>query len=369
MGGPVCEEAPMGELVRRSTNRGLYEDCTSGSFWGYSGNELGLEANITGHEAICEFLNTKYSVHFPHGMHQLYRCFSFWQSNNRKMPVLLMDFDHSDMNYNKAFSGREFYKGIITSLVEAFGVELRDTNKARRLDGHVTNSFNVEIDAVTPDAVDVKASVRDMWGINQMPSTFFAMCNQQHSRILSTKILSHGGHQAVVESSASRRQMGIPRVVILQRDPFYKRSISNLPEILNQLRSSSQDGALFTVAPVAYASFSLSFTEQAAFFHSNDIVVTGHGAQLTAMPFMPKCGSVLELFPESYCVDNYFGSLASASGLSHSYFYMSGVQNSCEDAQFVKKAKMEDFCPPVDKLVAGILSLVDEWKECAKGGE
>ena len=70
----------------------------------------------------------------------------------------------------------------------------------------------------------------------------------------------------------------------------------------------------------------LSFVEQVEFFRT-DIVLSGHGAQLTGIPFMKTanvtghCRQVLELSPFDYVLPYPFGLLTVGSGMSHSYVY------------------------------------------------
>jgi uncharacterized protein YnzC (UPF0291/DUF896 family) len=72
-----------------------------------------------------------------------------------------------------------------------------------------------------------------------------------------------------------------------------------------------------------------SFVQQVEYFRNTDILISGHGAQLTGLPFMANdlddngrsCKQIMELFPNGYALPYYFGSLAVQSGVGHSYVY------------------------------------------------
>jgi Glycosyltransferase 61 len=67
-------------------------------------------------------------------------------------------------------------------------------------------------------------------------------------------------------------------------------------------------------SPVSVAHFeTATFLEQVEFFANTDIVLSPHGAQLTGLAFLPRCGHILEIFPPYYLYDNFFGSLADAA--------------------------------------------------------
>merc|ERR1711884_71820 len=70
--------------------------------------------------------------------------------------------------------------------------------------------------------------------------------------------------------------------------------------------------------------------DQVEFFRNADIVISGHGAGLTGLPFMANgletpdsksCKQILEFYPKGYALPYYFGSLAIQSGIGHNYVY------------------------------------------------
>jgi hypothetical protein len=74
----------------------------------------------------------------------------------------------------------------------------------------------------------------------------------------------------------------------------------------------------------------MSFSEQAAWWSSRDVVVAAHGASMSSVIFMRDNASVVELYPEHYYPITFFRSLSQSAGVSH-YGYYNGVANPYED--------------------------------------
>jgi hypothetical protein len=74
------------------------------------------------------------------------------------------------------------------------------------------------------------------------------------------------------------------------------------------------------VAPVTY--FEASFLEQVEAYSSLNIQYIPHGAQLTGMAHASLWFPYWNSSPGAIAFRRYFGSLATSSGLHHSYFYM-----------------------------------------------
>jgi len=125
-----------------------------------------------------------------------------------------------------------------------------------------------------------------------------------------------------------------------------------------------------TDAPVAYFE-SMSFLEQVQFFRDTDIVISPHGAALTGVAFMPKCGFLMEIFPVRYTIPNFFGSLTVYSGHQHRYVMLTKTDNfSKERAESTSTlqgrigARKANLCPPIDKIVDGVQEMIIEWRNC-----
>jgi hypothetical protein len=166
--------------------------------------------------------------------------------------------------------------------------------------------------------------------------------------------------------------------------------MQNIQRLVNRLEEESV-GPNNATAPTMMITvmdtfYNKTFAEQVQFFANHDIIVSPHGAQWTALPFLPACGCALELFPNSrYVIPEYFGSLAAAANLSHSYLVMLQVDEDnnindnnntahCSSSSSSSSHKEEiadrvaarsvPLCPPVKKVVEAIQQLVEEWYKC-----
>lgn len=99
-----------------------------------------------------------------------------------------------------------------------------------------------------------------------------------------------------------------PRVGILNRNPNQYRSIINSQEIAQAIQSDLN----LEVNEVCFDEF--SFMDQVDFFNNHDIILSGHGAQLCSIPFLPDFGYMLELSHKDYYRPSYYGQLARNSG-------------------------------------------------------
>ena len=100
-----------------------------------------------------------------------------------------------------------------------------------------------------------------------------------------------------------------------------------------------------------------------------DLVISPHGAQLTGIPFLPTCAAVLELFPEGYLIPNYFGSLAAASEVAHSYLYLGkdatatpqDVQRQMnQDKKLRSASRKSNLCPATQPFLQAVDSHLPE---------
>jgi hypothetical protein len=74
----------------------------------------------------------------------------------------------------------------------------------------------------------------------------------------------------------------------------------------------------------------MSFSEQAGWWSSKDVIVAAHGASMNNVIFMRENASVVELYPEHYYPIGMYRSLSKSTGISH-YGYYNGVANPHQD--------------------------------------
>lgn len=278
--------------------------------------------------AVCEFQHIQYSSHFPHAMQQLYRCWSWWRANSHLPAVLLW---HNEKNHGKS---SPFLKGF-----KAF----------------LRHGMNVAIARNHTEAV-VRTKLVD--GFPQA----FALMGSEDAHALTERVLSYSGMN-YTPPVCRTDEKACPRIAILNRK--LKRELLNAQEITDAIRAILGANCSITITDFE----TTPFLGQVQFFAETDLVVSPHGAQLTGIPFLPRCGSVLELFPAGFFLPHYFGSLAASSRIHHGYMYL-GTNLAAEQAAaeqsvaWRRKIRSRPICPPISKIVNGILQMVDTWRRC-----
>ena len=115
----------------------------------------------------------------------------------------------------------------------------------------------------------------------------------------------------------------------------------------------------------------LTMKQQVQFMSQIDILLSPHGAQLTSIPYMPDCGSVLELFPKGFYLPYWYGPLAASANLHHSAIYTGGgsdIDFEIETANYtIRKAmkrRKRAICPNIPTVIETLATLIDQWKNC-----
>ena len=155
----------------------------------------------------------------------------------------------------------------------------------------------------------------------------------------------------------------VPRISILNRKG--SREIMNIQDVEQALQSE------FPSLPfnIIYSFDGMSLLGQAHFFAETDILISSHGAQLTGIPFMPSCGSVLEVFPQGYYIPDFFQSLGFFSGLNFSNIYLGEnmkeeVKSGMATVGSRRRARRKNLCIPVSAVVDEVKRMVDQRKHC-----
>lgn len=268
-------------------------------------------------EAPCQFHHMdNWNYHFPHTMQQLYRCWSLWR--NQSNPILI--FPKNGLPENA------FLQGYVGSLHETIKLSLQRTG--------VGNLPKVPNNTIKMEQVQ--------WG-GEIPAYAFERPDDAAQL-----------RDLFLETQSCGR---LPRVAILNRKR--KREWTTAHEIRIQF-----EGEELLIRHQVFTDE--SFRQQIEFFHDTDILIGPHGAQLTGIPFMPDCGAVIELFSEYY-LPHFFGSLATASQLSHGYIYMRTkdhtAMRSVRTRQKVRNCKLD---PPPNIVESAIYTMIEKWQTCCR---
>lgn len=293
--------------------------------------------------AACEIRIAYYWTHFPHTMQQLYRCWSYWLAHDKLPPVLIWR-RHRKTRLNAFLSG---FVGMLEKTIQL----------------KVVWRHEEEYSDYRETYVQAKNSTK--WTGYDIEITDFALVDpkRQLNRILESQI-------PTLNAAGCSLKNQLPRIAILNRDQKSGRHLLNAAEMALTIHA-----AVPSLPEIRIDTFEeKSFLEQAQFMAETDIVLTPHGAHLTALPFLPRCASVLEFFPKDYLCADYFGSLAKATGVQHSFLYLDGGGDEHATRMiphekryhFVQshEYKMQSQCPPQSKVVAAVQQMVQSWLEC-----
>jgi hypothetical protein len=208
--------------------------------------------------AVCAFVHELYWEHFPHGVQQLYRCFSFWHSNP--------DHEHLLLFTENLTSKQTFFWEMRFLFQKMLGVrEISDRTE------------------IPPGALVVKPNQYQL--AREHPYSGIVMQNPEHAHYF-----RHKTQQYFNLTVTNRCQSGkSPRIAILNRQPKSRRAILNLVDLRESLEKAT--GGEIEV----YYFEGKPFKTQLQIMSNVDILVSPHGAQLTSINFMPRCAAVLEV--------------------------------------------------------------------------
>jgi hypothetical protein len=290
-------------------------------------------------KAICEFAVTGQAFQMAHGMQQLYRCIAWWREHPNLPWVLVWKKDP-----------RKGLNRFMTGMIQAY----RDV-------------LNVTI--VQDETVEPRVTALISQTTRSVEYTHYAMRSPDDAAFLRDAILSHyqlledhtSGASAATTTGGCRPEKLAPVIGILDRRE--NRKLINVQELAGRLN----DELGVPTTPVTYFE-DKSFLEQLKFMSHVDILLSSHGAQLVSIPFMPRCGGIMEFFQRGYFLSYYFGSLAAMSNLTYSYLY-TGWNTTLERRQARgefrrQRARERNICLNVDAVLHGVHTMIERWKTC-----
>jgi hypothetical protein len=296
-------------------------------------------------KAICEFAVTGQAFQMAHGMQQLYRCIAWWREHPNLPWVLVWKKDP-----------RKGLNRYMTGMVEAY----RDV-------------LNVTIVQDETDEPRVTALISQT--TRSVKYTHYAMRSPDDAAFLRDAILTHyqllddrtlAAAATTTTTGGCRPEKLAPVIGILDRRE--NRKLLNVHELASRLK----DELGVPTTQVTYFE-DKTFLEQLKFMSQVDILLSSHGAQLVSIPFMPRCGGIMEFFQRGYFLSYYFGSLAAMSNLTYSYLY-TGWNTTLERRQARgeyrrQRARERNICLNVDAVLQGVHTLIERWKGCCGTGE
>lgn len=348
--------------------------------------------------AICRFYETSTSQHFPHALQQFYRCWSWWRSHPDKQAVLLGPSRHRGF---RPVQRPDFFTNLVDTLSLA-STTISTTNHSRPLLERQT--YHPRLAADDPQLIGNNSTMTHHQHQMLVQSNFergdkFAMATPRHALDLRKAVLEMTRRQSVVagnekgardwetgcpiENDSSGTAPLLPRISILNRDASTsRRSLLNAEQLAATLAQAFYHGASSAASPPPDSSARIpivyfenkTFEEQVEFWDYNDIVLSPHGAQLSGIPFLASCGSVLEIFPLGLYLPFYFGSLAAeAAGVAYTAVYTSVTGDwKAENAEHQRdigtrqQTRRRNVCPSVDVVVEETFRLIESWRVCCQ---
>ena len=285
---------------------------------------------------VCVFVARGFWSHFPHAMQQLYRCFSFWQMYPHLKPYLVFE-GYIPESYDFVWSVRQDILG------QMFGVE------------ELQNRSDIPANSLL-----VEPHVYQAW--DDHPHQGIRFGNLKHSELWRRTVQNHWN----LTTTGCKSGKPSPVIAILDRQPQFQRRIINLDSLVKSLST-------LTDKPVQVHYFeNASFREQVEIMSNVDILISGHGAQLTSIHYMPPCGGVLEFFSPGYYIPHFFGPLAATSGLHHGFVYTGANRTAEWDETSIhmlelrKAARSLDICVPLSVTLESVKEMIVKWKECCQ---
>lgn len=290
----------------------------------------------TSERAVCDFVDFQYSKHFPHALQFLLRCVSFWN-------------EHSDKEWFLRFTRQGPHPRL--KRVPKFS-KIKRMAKGRRKTIYFLDGFILDLEKLGATLTyETEPFVSEQEEKDVIPiEPPYLMRSPDDAKTLAAQIQKL--HSIPQRPTCQTTQ---PVVGVLNRAISSKRSLLNVDEIVGALEYAGYSVKATQFEGVPYRS-------QVEFFSSIDVLLSPHGAQNTGLFVMPLCGGVLEVFPDSYFIPDFYGSLAETSGISHYAMLLSNNSDVAPNPHY--RSRSVQFCPNVDDVVEAVDGMVDDWRMC-----
>ncbi len=334
--------------------------------------------------AICQFDDQV--NHFAHVMQRLYMCYTFWQDNPSRSPVLYIKEHDGRKKMNQIFSKNPFLKGFVQLLTSQMNVEIlthREIVYLIKNDNH--GDF---VDDKTKNIHDGNETMNFTYSEMKSPIGYVLSHVDMLNELAENRVDFHEGdrNRNTIKYQHRDTQCSAPTIGILNRKPSNRRSILNAESLVGEITSRlfpGSDTMSPSALPVSLAYFEgKTFEQQVNFFQNVDLLISPHGAQLTGLPFLAnkKCAKLIELFPPNYLLPDYYGTLAVDSGIEYSYVYISweSPANAMDQKskRIVGKSKPErviarkkNMCIDPYRMVDMLRDQIRDWCKCRELSE
>jgi len=306
--------------------------------------------------------------HFPHLMQNLVPCWSLWRHFPDAQHLIVIG-----KRNRKRFGVKSAYNRGISNLLRAHNIsivrkdddglkeESKDTETSRII-VHAKMDLTTGYRAFNGDDVQhLRRSVLSMLGMDHFMERSCGMASSSNEESTSPTG-STANDDPEIEDGSSTHQIRIPRIVLINR-----KGTRRLKGAHNTSMLLREELRLPYTPPVVFFE-GMTFEEQVNTFANSDILLSPHGAQLTSIPFMPRCSSVIEVLPRGYDWNKFFGTLAALSGVNHSYIYLgkNPVKETKRLRSSIRDVGLRDvmLCAPAHPIIEAVKMQVDQWQRC-----
>jgi len=320
-----------------------------------------LSINVSSTQAVCD-LSGLSSFNPYHAMEDLYPCWSWWQLNPHAQPIACFSSEAKHQtNYTQfLFDTLPVYSaGILKIWTSVWHPDGRNGHvkyvPCANLSGkQLVTAARSARGSLTHGGTDHNPGPNKLlrrWPAHFGSVRFFQSRN--HSEAL----------RRIIFGRAMMRACHLPSVGVLNRERH--RRIRNFQAIRRSLREWGDIAEIFFE--------SASFMEQVKQMSLRDILISPHGTQLWAIPFMPTCSGILEILPYGWWGGHY-GPLAVDAGLRHMVIILSASHGvgaaTAEDMEDDEEAKTHRWharevhmCPDPSVVAVGVRRLA--WERCS----
>jgi len=302
----------------------------------------------------CTFTEYLFIHHFPHQMQHLVPCWSLWRHFPDAEHVLLVH-----PQYYQIFSNSSSFSAGMIRVLEHTNISVIQKTIMNYRQSYTSDRKKLLI-ANTPrnkgffaahmgDMAHLRRSVLTTLGLEEEYQD--ASCGTMH-----------------VDEARRTLQNTTPRIVIVNRRK--SRRLLHAPATSKILQHELR---LPYRPPIVFFD-EFTFEQQVEALNNVDILLSPHGAHLTGIPFMQRCGSVIEVIPHGYGIPHCFGTLAAVANVNHSYVYLG--KDMIEETKQLgatkigrANARRSLLCVPVEMIVQATRIQMENWKQCCKIGD
>ena len=301
---------------------------------------------------------TSLGHHFPHALQNLYSCWSYWQFRMEQEQYSEILEPGSPWRRRSWIQPVLYYPPAYKDMFDVEKIQKANVHQSSGLDSFLRFLYDLGVAFRPLD--NAATAVRPRLFSNHTPDGFALQSSRHAAQLREAALDLLQLQSARQDCSNSNKINNLPHITILDRKSTRRLlHVDAIRSALEHALFSNHSRTNRTAIPIVYFE-DASFATQIAIMSRTDILISPHGAQLSTVPFLRDCATVLEIFPFRYCLPYFYGSLAASSDLTYAYMYMG--DDCLWDRANGGQRRAANLCLQVDVAVKSVLKLVEEWK-------